>query len=216
MKKVLFYVGGIFIITSLLSSCVSKKKYEELAHAKRAVDRELLAEQQAKAKLEAELKLAKEDFNTIRYKLTANNAEKDKTIDQLYNQLRSLESKQIELKSELSDATDRIKSTKQSKEEQIAALEKLLQKTSNERDTFRKELSSIQGKLEFENQKLKSQIETLTGAAEGKEDEIAKLKAKNEEINAKLRQIQKSKSATDAEIKKLTNQVNLLKKELAK
>ena len=166
--------------------------------------------------MEAELKLAKEDFNTIRYKLTVNNAEKDKTIDQLYNQLRSLESKQIELKSELSDATDRIKSTKQSKEEQIAALEKLLQKTSNERDTFRKELSSIQGKLEFENQKLKSQIETLTGAAEGKEDEIAKLKAKNEEINAKLRQIQKSKSATDAEIKKLTNQVNLLKKELAK
>mgnify|MGYP003391408315 CR=1 FL=1 len=159
MKKVLFYVGGIFIITSLLSSCVSKKKYEELAHAKRAVDRELLAEQQAKAKLEAELKLAKEDFNTIRYKLTANNAEKDKTIDQLYNQLRSLESKQIELKSELSDATDRIKSTKQSKEEQIAALEKLLQKTSNERDTFRKELSSIQGKLEFENQKLKSEIQ---------------------------------------------------------
>ena len=203
MKKTLFYIGGVVIIASLFGSCVSKKKYEDLARSKRAVDRELLATQQEKAKLEADLKLAKEDFNTIRYKLTANNAEKDKTIDQLYIQLRSLESKQMELKSELSDATDRIKSTKQSKEEQINALEKLLQRTSDERDNFRKELTSIQGKLEFENQKLKSQIETLTGTAENKENEIAKLKAKNEEINKKLTQIQKTKAATDAEIKKI-------------
>ena len=85
MKKVLFYIGGVIVMISLFGSCVSKKKYEDLARAKKAVDRELLAEQQAKAKLESELKLAKEDFNTIRYKLTENNAETDKTIDQLFD-----------------------------------------------------------------------------------------------------------------------------------
>lgn len=37
MRKGLFYISGILIFTSLLSSCVSKKKYEELARAKGAL-----------------------------------------------------------------------------------------------------------------------------------------------------------------------------------
>ena len=216
MKKSIFYLGGILLIGSLLSSCVSKKKYEDLAHAKRTVDRELLATQQEKAKLEADLKSAKDDFNAIRYKLTANNAEKDNTIDQLYNQLRNLESKQVELKSELSDAANQIKSTKQSKDEQIKALENMLQKVSSDRDNLRKELTTLKTNLEFENRKLKTEIETLNQQSENKKDELVKLKANNEELNKKIKQLQKEISTKTAEIKKLTNQVNLLKKELTK
>ena len=87
------------IISSLSVSCVSKKKFEELARAKRELDRNLLELKRDKKQLEDQLQLAKDDFNTIRYKLTENNAVKDKTIDQLYTKLRSLESKQVELKS---------------------------------------------------------------------------------------------------------------------
>ena len=43
-----------------------------------------------------------------------------------------------------------------------------------------------------------------------------KLKADNEEMTKKLNWIRKTKADADAEIKKLTNQVNLLKKELLK
>lgn len=216
MRKTVLYIGGFVVISSLLGSCVSKKKFEDLARAKREVDRNLLEMKREKSKLEKDLQLAKDDFNTIRYKLTENNAAKDKTIDQLYTKLRSLESKQIELKSELNNVADQIKTTTQSSGEQIASLENSLQKVTIDRDNLRKQLSELQTNLEFENRKLKSELETATSNAQGKEGEIAKLKADQEEMNKKLAWIRKTKADADAEIKKLTNQVNLLKKELSK
>ena len=107
MRKTVLYIGGFVILSSLSVSCVSKKKFEELARAKREVDRNILELQREKKKLEDQLQVTKDDFNSIRYKLTENNAVKDKTIDQLYTKLRSLESKQVELKSELSNEIGR-------------------------------------------------------------------------------------------------------------
>ena len=156
MRKTILYLSGFMIISSLSVSCVSKKKFEELARAKREVDRNLLDLKRDKKQLEDQLQLAKDDFNTIRYKLTENNAVKDKTIDQLYTKLRSLESKQVELKSELSNVADQIKTTTQSTSEQISSLESSLQKVSNERDQLRRQLTEVQTNLEFENQKNKS------------------------------------------------------------
>lgn len=216
MRKTVLYAGGFIIISTLLGSCVSKKKYEDLARAKREVDRNLLDIKREKSQLEQDLKLAKDDFNTIRYKLTENNAAKDKTIDQLYNKLRSLESKQVELKSELTDVAEQIKTTTQTSGEQIAMLENSLQRVTADRDNIRKQLTEIQTKLEFENRQLKAELETASSKANTKESEIAKLKASQEELNKKLNWIRKTKTEADAEIKKLTNQVNLLKKELEK
>lgn len=216
MRKTVLYAGGFIIISTLLSSCVSKKKYEDLARAKREVDRSLLDIKREKSQLEQDLKLAKDDFNTIRYKLTENNAAKDKTIDQLYNKLRSLESKQVELKSELTDVAEQIKTTTQTSGEQIAMLENSLQRVTADRDNIRKQLTEIQTKLEFENRQLKAELETASSKANTKESEIAKLKASQDELNKKLNWIRKTKTEADAEIKKLTNQVNLLKKELEK
>ena len=45
---------------------------------------------------------------------------------------------------------------------------------------------------------------------------MEKRKTQNEELNKKLGWIRKTKAEADAEIKKLSNQVNLLKKELSK
>lgn len=216
MRKSVLYIGGFIVVSSLLASCVSKKKFEELARAKREVDRNVLDLKREKSKLEKELKLAQDDFNAIRYKLTENNAEKEKTIDQLYVKLRTLESKQIELKSELSDVTDQIKTTTQFSEGQIANLEGKLKKAIAERDEFRKQLTEVQTNLEFENRKIKTELETASTNLQTKEGEIAKLQASNEEMTKKLNWIRKTKADADAEIKKLTNQVNLLKKELSK
>lgn len=216
MRKTVLYVGVFLVMSSLLGACVSKKKYEDLARAKRDSDRNIIDLKREKSELEKDLQSAKDDFNTIRYKLTENNAAKDKTIDQLYTQLRSLESKQVELKSELSNVSDQIKSTTQSSEAQISSLENDLQKVVSDRDKLRKQLSEVQTNLEFENRKIKSELATALANANSKENEIAKLKASNEEMNKKLSWIRKTKTDADAEIKKLTNQVNLLKKELNK
>ena len=216
MRRTVLFANGFILLCALMASCVSKKKYEDLLRAKREADREIAALQKNKSQLEENLKNAEEDFNTIRYKLTENNASKDKTIDQLYTQLRNLESKQVELKSELSNVSDQIKSTTQSSNEQIAALESSLQKITADRNQLRKQLNEVQTNLEFENKKIKYQLETASSNLAGKEDEIAKLKADYEELNKKLNWIRKTKAEADAEIKKLTNQVNLLKNELSK
>ena len=211
MRKTVLYVGGFIVISSLLGSCVSKKKYEELARAKREADRHVLELKREKSQLTNDLQAAKDDFNTIRYKLTENNA-----IDELYTKLRSLESKQVELKSELSNVADQIKTTTRSSSEQIASLETNLQRITAERDKIRQELNKVQTDLEFENQKLKSELQTVNSTAQGKIAELEKLKTQNEELNKKLGWIRKTKAEADAEIKKLSNQVNLLKKELSK
>ena len=176
MRKTVLYVGGFILLSSILGSCVSKKKFDELARAKRESDRNVLELKKEKSQLEKDLQTAKEDFNTIRYKLTENNATKDKTIDQLYTQLRSLESKQVELKSELSNVADQIKTTTQSSSEQISSLEKSLQRITADRDQLRKQLSEVQTNLEFENRRIKNELETATAKASGKDAEIAKMK----------------------------------------
>lgn len=216
MKKTVLYAGLFIVISTLLDSCVSRKKFEDLARAKREVDRNLLDIGREKSQLEQELKLAKDDFNAIRYKLTENNAAKDSAIDQLYNKLRSLESKQVELKSELTDVAEQIRTTTQTSGEQIAMLENNLQKVTTDRDNIKKQMTEIQTRLEFEKRQLKTELEKANSMADAKENEIEKLKADQDELNKKLNWIRKTKTEADAEIKKLTNQVNLLKKELEK
>ena len=90
------------------------------------------------------------------------------------------------------------------------------EKVSNERDQLRRQLTEVQTNLEFENQKIKAQLESATNNLQAQNGEVEKLKADNEEMTKKLNWIRKTKADADAEIKKLTNQVNLLKKELLK
>ena len=78
MKRTALYITGGILTAVLLSSCVSKKKFDELARAKTSIDRELLQVKREKKNLERELQQSKDDFNTVRYQLTENNAAKDK------------------------------------------------------------------------------------------------------------------------------------------
>ena len=69
MRKGVIYISGILIFTFLFSSCVSKKKYEELARAKRSIDREVETLVNDKKSLESEIQKLKDDFNAVRYQL---------------------------------------------------------------------------------------------------------------------------------------------------
>ena len=100
MKQITFYITGFIVLSALLTSCVSKKKFDELARAKRMSDREIASLQNEKQNMEAEIQQLKSDFNAVRYQLTLNNAAKDKQIDELYTKLRALESKENALKTE--------------------------------------------------------------------------------------------------------------------
>lgn len=157
MRKTVLYIVSSLLLSVSLTSCVSKKKFDELARAKTQADREALQLKRDKKNLEKEIQQNKDDFNKIRYQLTENNAAKDKVIDELYNKFRNLESKQSELKSELSNAAVEIKYTSQTAEQKIVTLQNSLKRITAQRDEIRQAMTELQNTLEAENRKLSPQ-----------------------------------------------------------
>ena len=208
MRKGLFYISGILIFTSLLSSCVSKKKYEELARAKRSIDREVATLENDKKSLESEMQKLKDDFNAVRYQLTANNAAKDKQIDDLNTQSA--------LKSELKDVSEQVKSKVQSSEGQLAELQLQLKRTTEERDQIRKQLSDYKTNADWDNRKLSNEVEHIKSNLKFKDSEIARLEKEIAGIKKQLADAKSQLTKKKQEVEKLTNQVNLLKKELSR
>lgn len=216
MKKVVFYIGGVIIGTSLLTSCVSKKKFEELARAKRLSDREIAVLQGRTDSLLLEMATLRDGFNEIRYQLTLNNAAKDRMIDELSGKLRALESKESALKTELKDAHEAAKVNVMNKESELATLQEEVKAAVAERDKLREELTDYRTNAEWDNRKLKNEVETIKSNIKFKDEEIARLNKEIESVKAQVRAAKAEVSKKEAEIKKLTNQVNLLKSELKK
>ena len=216
MKRNSIYLIGLLVITTLMTSCVSKKKYDELMYDKQALNRNILMLKREKQALIHQFEQAKETFNLQLYKLTQNNAIKDKAIDNINLKLQETDKQTTNLKNRLAEFQDRSKLSQKSSQEQFSALENNLNKTIKDRDNIRKEMSEIQNKLDWENRKLKSQLEVTTNKNKTLQAGYNKLFNETSSLNKKLSNLQIEKTKGDSEIKKLANQVELLKKELFK
>lgn len=216
MKRVIFYIGGFIMLSFILASCVSKKKFEELARAKRMSDREIANLQNEKQAMANELQQLKTDFNNIRYQLTLNNATKDKQIDDLSSKLRTLEDQESVLRNELQDAQEQAKNKVQSKESELSSLQEQVKNAMAERDQLRKELSEYKTNAEWDNRKLKNEVETIKSNIQFKDSEITRLEKEIASVKKQLTTARKEMTQKEQEIEKLTNQVNLLKNELKK
>jgi len=199
-----------------MTSCVSKKKYDELMYDKQALNRNILMLKREKQALIHQFEQAKETFNLQLYKLTQNNAIKDKAIDNINLKLQETDKQTTNLKNRLAEFQDRSKLSQKSSQEQFSALENNLNKTIKDRDNIRKEMSEIQNKLDWENRKLKSQLEVTTNKNKTLQAGYNKLFNETSSLNKKLSNLQIEKTKGDSEIKKLANQIELLKKELFK
>jgi len=199
-----------------MTSCVSKKKYDELMHDKQALNRNVLMLKREKQDIIHQFEEAKETFNLQLYKLTQNNAIKDKAIDNINLKLQETDKQTTNLKNRLAEFQDRSKLSQESSQEQFSALENNLSKTIKDRDNIRKEMSEIQNKLDWENRKLKSQLEVSTNKNETLQAGYNKLFNEISSLKKKLSNLNIEKTKGDSEIKKLANQVELLKKELFK
>ena len=216
MKKNSIYLIGLLVITTLMTSCVSKKKYDELMHDKQALNRNVLMLKREKQDIIHQFEEAKETFNLQLYKLTQNNAIKDKAIDNINLKLQETDKQTTNLKNRLAEFQDRSKLSQESSQEQFSALENNLSKTIKDRDNIRKEMSEIQNKLDWENRKLKSQLEVTTNKNKTLQAGYNKLFNETSSLKKKLSNLQIEKTKGDSEIKKLANQIELLKKELFK
>jgi chromosome segregation ATPase len=203
----------IFLVACLFfASCVSKKKYESLTRAKRSADREIASLLGDREALEEKVKRLQAEFNTARYKLTENNAAKEKQIDEFHARLRVQESQGSALKTELQDAEEQARYAEQTHKQRVAGLEERLRTVVSERDEARGQLNDLKASLEQANRKLKTDTERLSSDLAARDARVEEL---NKEIKATkdmLSAARKTLESKDQELQKLIRQVEALKK----
>ncbi|MBP3419424.1 MAG: hypothetical protein J6K74_02400 [Marinifilaceae bacterium] len=203
MKRSVVILCGIALIGGMATSCVSKKKFDALTYEKWNADNKI-------AELNAQIEQNAEEFNAIRYELAQNNAEKEKSIQELNNRLKDALQIAEELKQNLENTTDKMNLSSMSSDEQIKELSAKLTLANAER----KELQQMVNNLEFTNRELKGSIERVEREVAERDNQIKIKENEKSALAKKVSQLQQEIKRIDEEREKLQNQVNLLRKEL--
>ncbi|MDR2414810.1 MAG: hypothetical protein LBD64_07500 [Odoribacteraceae bacterium] len=211
MKRVLLNVFIPLVACALLSSCVSRKKYDSMTRAKRSADREIASLLGERDALEEEVKRLQVEFNAARHKLTENNATKERQIDEFHARLRAQESQGTALKTELQDAEEQVQYTEKLYKQRLADAEDRLRRVVAERDEARKQFNELKNSLEQANRKLKADAERLSGDLATRENRVKELNEEIKSTKAMLSAARESLKAKDQELQKLIQQLEALK-----
>jgi peptidoglycan hydrolase CwlO-like protein len=218
---------ALSIIPLLITSCVvSKKKYEELEFAKRRSDAKMhaLDEENTKKKEEIEdlnskLNKTLAEYNEMKNSMAESNAQKNSEIDNLSTELIDLASDTTTLKTRLEDTMLKYKDvSKENKrnEAKIKKMSKQLQVLKNEAAKLTSDLKTAKVNLDWNEKKYNKEQSKLMGQLRQKDKEISRLAAMIEEKDGKLSWLRKVKKQNETEIERLTNKMNLYKKEYEK
>ena len=224
MKKQIFVLS---LLPLFLFSCVvSKKKYEELEYAKRRSDAKVVAldkENSKKGKqlnkLNSKLDQTLSEYNEMKNSMSESNAMKNTEIDGLSTELMGLASDTTELKVRLMETLDKYNSALNRNEKndvKISGLLKQIDVLKLESSKLSQDLKTTAADADWEKKKVATEASKTGDALKQKDNEIESLKSKIVEKDGKLSWLRKVKGQNEAEIEKLTNQVNLYKKEYEK
>ena len=215
-KKILI----LTIIPLALASCVvSKRKYEELDYAKRKSDAQVRKLNKDNSDLDTKLKQTLAEYNEMKNSMAESNAQKNVEIDQLSTELFSMASDTTSLKEKLHETLGNYKFAQERNAENEAIISKLKEQIKNlKAESYRltKELEISLKDKEMESQKADGEKLKLKEKLAQKDNQIAKVKKEMEVVNGKIAWLRKVKKQNDAEIERLTNQMNLYKKEYEK
>lgn len=212
MKKYVF----VAIITSLcLSSCVSKKKFDELALAKIEADENIENLNSSNKTLDEKLNSMTEEYNAIRYKLTYSNAQKDSYIDSLTHITQNMQTEQVVLKAEIEENNNKLTNVSSTRQKQIQNLELKISKIENEKKDLVEKIRKIQTDSKFNLEKKANEVITINEKLKAKDIEINKLEKEVDVHKSKAAWLRKVNSNIKKEVSKLNNQVKLLKKAIS-
>ena len=224
MKK---QIIALSLLPLLLFSCVvSKKKYEELEYAKRRSDAKVVAldkENSKKGKqinqLNSKLDQTLSEYNEMKNIMSESNAMKNTEIDGLSTELMGLASDTTELKVRLTETLEKYNSALNRNEEnnvKISSLLKQIESLKQESSKLNQDIKTAAVEADWEKKKLATEAKKVSDMLAQKDNVIKSLKEDIEEKDGKLSWLRKVKEKNEAEIEKLTNQVNLYKKEYEK
>jgi len=215
-KKILI----LSIMPLILVSCVvSKRKYEELDYAKRKSDAEVRKLGKDNQFLDSKLKQTLAEYNEMKNSMAESNAQKNVEIDQLSTELFSMASDTTSLKQKLHETLGNYKFAQERNAENEATITKLndqIKSLKVESSRLSNELSASVKDKEWESQKVAGEKLKLEEKISQKDNQLIKVKKEMDVINGKITWLRKVKKQNDAEIERLTNQMNLYKKEYEK
>jgi len=215
-KKILI----LSLLPLALASCVvSKRKYEELDYAKRKSDAQVRQLGKDNSELDSKLKQTLAEYNDMKNSMAESNAQKNVEIDQLSSELFSMASDTTSLKQKLHETLGNYKFAQQRNEENEATILKLNEKIKAlkaESSRLTQDLNASVQDKEWESKKMAGEQQKLKDMLTQKDKKIAEVSKEMEVINGKITWLRKVKKQNDAEIERLTNQMNLYKKEYEK
>lgn len=197
--KIKFIIIAILFSLGLNSCVVSKKKYDILNMAKQASDRKVRSLLKQKQHLEKsvdekvakisalgnKLQGLKEEFNNLKYDMSASNAQKSSEIDNLTKKLgstmkdkESIKEKSAELEGDL----NWLRKEKQRQAEQISQMESTIKSLENQVATLQNTKEAATNSLSANKQK----IEDLTSKVNALEELLKREKATNTKLQKQL------------------------------
>ncbi len=213
--------------TILLSSCVvSKRKYEEMAFAKRRSDAKLSAlgkendrNKKSLSDLRSRLDKTLADYNEMKNSMAESNAKKNTEIDELSSELQGLASDTTSLKTRLEETIERYNNLmRENKGNEITIdnLKREIKKLNNEKYRLSTKIKSSDAEMQWGKKKLAEQKKKTATLLAEKDRKIAELIDAINKRDGKLGWLRKVKVKNEAEIERLNNQVKLYKKEYEK
>lgn len=209
MKK--YIILSIIALISL-NSCVSKKKFNKLALDKIKSDESINKLQIENKQLEDNVLSIKEEANSIRYKLTYNNAQKDSFIDSLSLVLQKMKSEQELLNSEIDNNNEKQTKYSLSRKKLIQDLESQMNKLTDEKNSLEQEMISLRTDSRFNLERKENEMLILKENIKTRDFEINEIKKEIDIIKKKNSSLKEDNKLKEEEIAKLNNQIKLLKK----
>ncbi|MGZ2368232.1 hypothetical protein ACXR6G_00415 [Ancylomarina sp. YFZ004] len=203
----------------LVSCVVSKRKYEELDYAKRKSDAQVRKLGKDNTTLDSKLKQTLAEYNEMKNSMAESNAQKNVEIDELSTELFSMASDTTSLKLKLHETLGNYKFAQERNAENEMIISKLNEQVKGlkaESSRLTQDLSASIKDKEWEGKKVAGQKLKLEEKIAQKDNQIAKVKKEMDVVNGKITWLRKVKKQNDAEIERLTNQMNLYKKEYEK
>lgn len=208
------------IMPLILVSCVvSKRKYEELDYAKRKSDAQVRKLGKDNKALDLKLNKTLAEYNDMKNSMAESNAQKNVEIDELSSELFSMASDTTSLKEKLHETLGNYKYAQERNAENEATITKLNEQAKvlkAESSQLTNDLNASLKDKEWESKKVAGEKLKFEEKIAQRDNQIAKVKKEMEVVNGKILWLRKVKKQNDAEIEKLTNQMNLYKKEYEK
>ena len=208
------------IVPLVLVSCVvSKRKYEELDYAKRKSDAQVRKLGNDNKTLDSKLNITLAEYNEMKNSMAESNAKKNVEIDELSSELFSMASDTTSLKDKLHEILGNYKFAQDLNAENEATITKLNDQVKSLKAVSSRLTNNLNTSLkdkEWETTKVAGEKLKLEEKIAQRDNQLTKVKKEMDIINGKILWLRKVKKKNDAEIERITNQMNLYKKEYEK